>query len=751
MIREATKQLPDIAVPANATVAVQPGAPSQTLTDAAVATAAASVSVWDALHIPQDVRESTKAIGQIVGAVSTAVSWVGTVQSVLKLAGFIKPEPNPFDTLYQRIQSDLRVLLVATLAGATEERLRDVAEQVAIARTAAQNANEYILLGRPNNEFHINRMALADRDSLQALNVLASSVWWLRSYDPSPAVIVGPAVPGPASLEAYDYWWHPAEPGAPASGTFDPPQPAGGLIWDYRHILPAYLQAVAARMVVLRARAATTAEFLNLAGSEVPGYVAFLREQQQRIENNIKITTPPPPHQGQFPPFMFRTGAVEIGSGTHVFGFWHPFYADPNHPPHTYDEHIQVYNTFVQECRRRVYDAVGLNDLQRVIDNLNNVLIPPCSVVTGATVSASAAVIGCVGGEPNEHIFVTGSDGSLYILWKPSREAAWQWHKAGTPPGAKLEKYHFPVAIGYGAEGGRRLYAFTRANTTDLYTYYWDGGAWHWANQGKLENGMAWDPTATTFQQYGMQQIRVYGVGTGKLQINWWDGTKWQWLDLGKAPQIAQVGSYGLEGSPAVVTYHYNGRMLDDVYVIAPGGIYEHVWYEDGQRAWNKPPMPKNLILQGTPAAVTYEQDGLPIVHVFVTDMWGKLHSLEWNSGWRWVEHGAPPNTTIKTDTIAHPVKAAVIRFAGVPNHPVAVVIGKNGRLYGREQSSSGWGWLDLRTPPNTTVLDVLGAVSYVKSGFYIGLDIFVRGENRHIYRTGIGFDNTWDDLGVRP
>jgi hypothetical protein len=347
-----------------------------------------SPNIWEILHISKDVQESAKVIGDVVGAVSTVVSWVGTVQSALKLVGFIKPEPNPFDTLYQRIQNDLKQLLTSTLAGATEERLRDVAEQLAIARTAAQNANEYILLGQPNDEFQINRLAIADRDSLQVMNLLAAPEWWLRSFDPSPAAIIGPQIvkSGDLSgLQTYDYWWHPAENDLPASGYFDPPSPSNGLIWDYRHILPVYLQAVAARLVVLRARAATTNAFLQLAKSEVPGYVAFLNQQYSRIKESILVSKPPLPHQGQFPPFTFSTGAVEINSGTHIWGFWHPFYADPDHPLKTYDENVQVYKKFVAECWWQVYEAVGLGELQRVIDDLSNL----CGLT--ATISFRAA------------------------------------------------------------------------------------------------------------------------------------------------------------------------------------------------------------------------------------------------------------------------------------------------------------------------------------------------------------------------
>lgn len=89
------------------------------------------------------------------------------------------PPPNPFDTLYERLQEDLRTLLTATLA--TEERLRDVAQQGALARTAAQHANEHLVNGRPTDVFSTQRLAIADANSRQAMNVLSDPAWWLRA------------------------------------------------------------------------------------------------------------------------------------------------------------------------------------------------------------------------------------------------------------------------------------------------------------------------------------------------------------------------------------------------------------------------------------------------------------------------------------------------------------------------------------------------------------------------------------------
>ena len=41
-----------------------------------------------------------------------------------------------------------------------------------------------------------------------------------------------------------------------------------------------------------------------------------------------------------------------------------------------------------------------------------------------------------------------------------------------------------PVVITYLQGGTQRIYAFDRGANGHLYVNYWDGSAWHWANQG---------------------------------------------------------------------------------------------------------------------------------------------------------------------------------------------------------------------------------------------------------------------------
>jgi hypothetical protein len=79
-------------------------------------------------------------------------------------------------------------------------------------------------------------------------------------------------------------------------------------------------------------------------------------------------------------------------------------------------------------------------------------------------------------------------------------------------------------------------------------------------------------------------------------------------------------------GDVYVATYRYNGRLLDDVYVIANDRIHEHTWYEDGTRGWSAPPM--GVDSSGDPLVVSHETDGQANVDVSSLDSRGQMHTL---------------------------------------------------------------------------------------------------------------------------
>jgi hypothetical protein len=628
--------------------------------------------IWEILGIPDDVKNAVGYAKEAIGAVSTVVSWVGTAQKALELVGLVAAAPNPFDTLYARIQKDMKVLLTATIAGATEERLRDVAEQAAAAQTAAIHANEFILLGRPQTTFHLDRLSNADTNSLSVMNTLSKEAYWLRTYDPSPEVVHGKAI----RVQDHEYfpyltWW----------GQINPARPSGGLIWDYRHVLPAYLQALAARLVVLKARANNFAEFKLIATTEVNGYIAFLQVLWSRIYGAIrgKEISPPKPTDPNtpvtWPPgagYYQSVGAVEIYTGLRDW----TFFDSSRQPvlPRTWGE---AYNQYVAEREasfNRLYDALGLNHLSEIIDDLREGLVDRCDVATGANVAASAGTVECIDDQPNQHVAVAGSDGGLHLLWKPDAFSGWQWHRAGSPPSSTMSSSP-PVMSWFGPDGARRPYVFVSSSRFsglgyggvpvrkgELNTYWWTGSQWQWASQGNLtEHVMSSTPVTTSFVERGIAKMRCYVVAGNVLLANQWDGSKWEWVNLGAPP-----GATGqLQGGLTAVRYQWKGRMVDDVYVLAGGRLYEYTWNEDGERGWNSPPH-AGVSFSGTPVAVSYQgDDGEPMVHVFVTEISGVgLHTLEWDRGWRWTPHGRPP---------APPTSSAPAPFRSPPPFGVRV------------------------------------------------------------------------------
>lgn len=693
---------------------------------------------WDGLEIPKSVQDAVGTIGDVVGAVSTAVSWIGTVQEVLKLAGLIGTGPNEFDTLFQKIEGELRILLSATLAGTTEKRLRDVAQQVALAQTAAIQANEFIVLGRPTAPFYVDRLAENDRDSLLVMKVLSSESWWLRTYDPRPEVWRGKAISGETSELLGLLPWYGVD--------IKPVKPVGGLIWDYRHILPAYVQAVAARVVVLKARSADFAQFVQIADGEIRGYVDFLTAVGGRIHGSIRTTLPLQPQANPDRPlgagsWMIGLGSVETYTGLNHWTIFEPS-ALPN-PPRTVGEAVRRFNEILNDTPTRVFEAAGLSELTRLMDNLRSLLVDPCGLPADATMAASAALIGCDGNQASQHLVVPGIDGGMHIAWKPGAQAGWQWHNAGKPSGQPLAVSEQLVVTGFGEDADRRIYAFAPVHgaSSVLHCYWWNGGRWQWASQGSPVPGRMDSLAATTFALSGRQHIRAYTVIGGRLYVNWWGGVRWDWVDLG-APAGKSIPR---SARPTVTTYRYNGRLLDDLYVIIDGQLHEHTWYEDGTRNWVMPPASPQP-LYGSPNVLVHDEDGQPIVDVFALDKKGQLHSLQWRSAWRWHQHGTPPGTTVR---LGPGVAAATVRYGDKPRLTVAVTVGNDRHIWVRADTGANQFWYDLGGNAPEKPKRILGATAHVRNdGKLPVVNVFVRGADRHLYTTEYGFWDTWHDLG---
>jgi hypothetical protein len=79
------------------------------------------------------------------------------------------------------------------------------------------------------------------------------------------------------------------------------------------------------------------------------------------------------------------------------------------------------------------------------------------------------------------YAFVVGHNGHLYVnYWDGS---AWHWADQGTPQGTDLTFGFTDGVIAYSTPGGERIYAFASDLNQALFVNYWDGSAWHWADQ----------------------------------------------------------------------------------------------------------------------------------------------------------------------------------------------------------------------------------------------------------------------------
>jgi hypothetical protein len=123
-------------------------------------------------------------------------------------------------------------------------------------------------------------------------------------------------------------------------------------------------------------------------------------------------------------------------------------------------------------------------------------------------------------GAANSNLFVNYYDGS------------WHWHDLGTLPGFQVDG---PCqAVTYLEGNTQRIYVFVPCQG-HLGICYWIGDKWRWADQGAPPAG--WHERslrAITFRQGGTQRMYAFFIGQDHhLWTHYWNGHKWDWADRG--------------------------------------------------------------------------------------------------------------------------------------------------------------------------------------------------------------------------
>jgi hypothetical protein len=194
------------------------------------------------------------------------------------------------------------------------------------------------------------------------------------------------------------------------------------------------------------------------------------------------------------------------------------------------------------------------------------------------------------------YVFVQTNDGHLWVNWWNG--SAWGWANQGTPPGKTVSAGIGAVTMMDTPTSAQRPYAFIKSNDGHLWVNWWNGSAWHWADQGTppgktINNGMGvitmMDTPTSAQRPYAFIQ-----ASDGHLWVNWWNGSAWHWADQGKPSGKTISGTVG------AVT------MMD------------------------------------TPASAQRP-------YVFVQTSDGHMWVNWWNgSAWGWADQGTPPGKTVK-------------------------------------------------------------------------------------------------------
>jgi hypothetical protein len=300
------------------------------------------------------------------------------------------------------------------------------------------------------------------------------------------------------------------------------------------------------------------------------------------------------------------------------------------------------------------------------------------------------------------YVFNRGSDGQLYVNYWDGFQ--WRWADQGTPPGVSIRVT--PGTITYQDGGGhQRIYAFMWATDGNMYVNYWDGSAWHWANQGTPPTtNVAGSPGVITYQDgAGVRRIYAFVRGNDRhLYVNYWDGAAWHWADQGAPPSTGVA----FQSDPGVVTYR-QGTNPQRIYAFVNGDSgHLFVNYWDGSRwNWADQGSPQSSFVIDTASVLTYQDGGVQRIYAFDSGQNGHLFVNYWDGGsWHWADQGTPPGTVMAGDP-----GAITYRDAFGHQRIYAFTWGSDGmgfpgHLFVDYWDGFQWRWADQGAPPGSSM-----------------------------------------------
>lgn len=363
-----------------------------------------SPDLFQLLGLSDDLANSLKVLGTVIGAVSGGVGAAVAVIGALETLGLLGNHENPFDDLYRRLEERMKQQLKSTLAGQTLSTMQHLDMLMGHAETAGQFVADYL---RDPTPARMVILPQADYWSRYAVNTVRGPSAWLRTYDEDAATLKREGHPG----------WQ-----------FGPVVGAGGgagqdlLMWDWRLSLLAYLKIVAARVAVIHAiDPGVDAPHAD----ELREQANYVRLVEQRIRGGFSRSVPVPDPGWDYWNSVARDpcGVIEVqsGLGDFVGGFMPTYwwrdeieskYASAHALPTTYAEYIAWHTNGVDKRYWRLYNELGLFNLWTVISDLRAAAVGRPGVSTHLE-SAAATRFGL-----STFVAPTGSTKARLSAWK---------------------------------------------------------------------------------------------------------------------------------------------------------------------------------------------------------------------------------------------------------------------------------------------------------------------------------------------
>lgn len=325
------------------------------------------------LHLSQDDMKVLNTAGEVVGLISGISGYVGAAKGLLTALGILDADDplksavdeikNAFDYSLSTEDTSLKMILVADKvdeARGAYALLRDHAPEHASGPTV------------PGSLWDEDR-GIVDRDSNDAVVSLTNEAYWQRPF-------LGQQYSDPA----FGFW-------EAMYGESMTPEVIGGAVFDYRLTLPAFLEVIILRLIIIAAINDNWRPATGVADTPISKATDRLEKVVTKIRAGIREMLPPTPDQLQLVPpppdprptslaptarhSWWRTysslfGAVEVYSTYHAVDRW----PDDEWPsPTVWPSQVTAYEQQLKE--HDYYDSFRIRHLVRTMARWKQVYI----------------------------------------------------------------------------------------------------------------------------------------------------------------------------------------------------------------------------------------------------------------------------------------------------------------------------------------------------------------------------------------